>query len=244
MTVGRRSDVPLEPYAEETQPTRVIAGYVKTEHRTPLHAPWPRIVATADVTGPDLTSAHEAASTCDLSRITPHRPVAQGQRIVITGRVLDQDGAPVRRALLEVWQANAGGRYEHSRDPSPVPVDPNFVGVGRIITDARGGYTLYSIKPGAYAVPEERGGAANWWRPPHIHFSLFGSCFASRLITQVYFPGEPLNERDLLLNSIPDVAARGRLICRPRETSETWDALAFTHDFVLRGRNETPFEDR
>jgi protocatechuate 3,4-dioxygenase beta subunit len=146
--------------------------------------------------------------------------------------------------VLEIWQANAGGKYLSELDPSPVPLDPNFEGAGRVTTDAQGRYRLLTIKPGAYAVPyEERGGAINWWRPPHIHFSIFGPGFGSRLVTQMYFPGEPLNEPDLILNSIPSGRARAMLVARftgPVARANE-PALGLRHDVVLGG---TPFEDR
>jgi protocatechuate 3,4-dioxygenase beta subunit len=184
----------------------------------------------------------------DLTRVRPTAPRAIGQLIQVTGRVEDAAGRPVRHAVLEIWQANAGGKYRHELDPSPVPLDPAFEGAGRITTDAEGRYRLLTIKPGAYAVPyEERGGAINWWRPPHIHFSIFGPGFSSRLVTQMYFPGEPLNEPDLLLNSIPSGRARALLVARfggPLAPAGE-PALTYRHDFVLGGgRDGTPFEDR
>jgi protocatechuate 3,4-dioxygenase beta subunit len=183
----------------------------------------------------------------DLSRVRPTAPRALGQLIRITGRVLGHDGRPVDGAVLEIWQANAAGKYVHDLDPSPAPIDPNFLGTGRVRTDGRGRFSLLTIKPGAYPVPyEERGGADDWWRPPHVHFSIFGPGFADRLVTQMYFPGEPLNQRDLLLSSIPDPAARRRMIAVMDQDlrSAQSEALVFHHDFVLAGTRPTPFEDR
>ena len=236
----------FHPYDDRTQPARMIPGYLKSTHRTPEGPPVSRILSTADWSGP--VGPHDIASTgaCDLSIVGPSGDRAIGQLVIVTGRVLDEDGRAVRNAVIEVWQANSAGRYAHQRDPSPAPLDPHFHGVGRLLTDANGRYSIRTIKPGAYAVPNEGPGAvAGWWRPPHVHFSLFGREFTSRLITQMYFPGEPLNARDLLLNSIPDARARDRLICRFAPHLTTADgALGFTHDFVLRGRHGTPFERR
>jgi protocatechuate 3,4-dioxygenase beta subunit len=168
-----------------------------------------------------------------------------GQLIVVVGQVVDEAGRPVPNIQLECWQANAAGKYLHHNDPSPVPVDPNFRGVGRIVTDQLGRYRIRTIKPGGYAVPYEgEGQLRGWWRPPHIHFSILGAGFGRRLVTQMYFPGEPLNQSDLLLNSIRDPEARTRLVSRFTPELSTDDgALGFRHDFVLRGRLETPFQD-
>jgi protocatechuate 3,4-dioxygenase beta subunit len=231
---------------ERAQPARAIPGYPRSLRRSPGQALIARAWSRADLVTLVRVSEPAAAPFVDLSRIRPSAPRAMGQLIELRGRVADQDGRPIREGLVEVWQANAAGKYIHHNDPSPVPIDPNFIGVGRVATDAEGCFTIRTIKPGAYAVPcEEEGGATDWWRPPHIHLSLFGAGFAGRLVTQVYFPGEPLNRLDLLLNSIPDQAARERLIARFDPASSTPDgALGFRHDLVLRGFTETPFEDR
>ncbi|HEY0359094.1 MAG TPA: protocatechuate 3,4-dioxygenase subunit beta, partial [Mycobacteriales bacterium] len=160
-------------------------------------------------------------------------------RIIVHGRVLDSDGRPVPDALLEVWQANAGGRYRHARDDWPAPLDPNFTGLGRAVTDNLGRYRFTTIKPGAYPW----GNHHNAWRPAHIHFSLFGRAFTQRLVTQMYFPDDPLFAYDPIWNSIPDERARQRLVSRfDLETTVPNWALAFAFDIVLRGRDETPFE--
>ncbi len=229
------------------QPARAIKGYPRSVKRTPKLPLIPHVPNRRDDFG--VARVMEAAATfeIDLSRLRPTAPAAQGQLILVTGRVLDPAGKPVRNAVLEIWQANASGKYIHELDPSPSPIDPNFLGAGRVMTDGLGRYRLLTIKPGSYAVPyEERGGAIDWWRPPHVHFSIFGHAFASRLVTQMYFPGEVLNDSDLLLHSIPSDAARRRLIAAfdaPIRAGER-AALAFHHDFVLGGRRETPFEDR
>ena len=131
-----------------------------------------------------------------------------GERIIVTGRVLDSDGRPVRNTVVEIWQANAAGRYLHQGDQHPAPLDPNFTGAGRCLTDADGRYRFITIKPGAYPWKNHH----NAWRPAHIHFSLFGSQYRSRLVTQMYFPGDPLMPRDPILQSIPDQAGRDRLV--------------------------------
>jgi protocatechuate 3,4-dioxygenase, beta subunit len=235
---------------DRTQPQRRIAGYPNTLKRTPAGRLWPRIVSLADVTGPMFARESVAPDEADLSRIAPNAPRALGQLIDVTGRVVDEAGRPIGNCLIEMWHANASGKYIHHNDPSPVPADPNYRGRGRVMTDSSGRFRFRTIKPGGYAVPDDEPGArTSWWRPPHIHFSLFGPTFSSRLITQLFFPGEPLNELDLILNSIPDRAARERLVMRfvPRRTrnSDEGDgALEFTQDFILRGRFETPFENR
>src|SRR5205823_12210998 len=147
-----------------------------------------------------------------------------GERIIVTGRVRDEAGKPIRDALIEVWQANAAGRYRHDVDQHRAPLDPNFSGAGRCLTDEDGRYRFVSIKPGAYPWKNH----PNAWRPAHIHFSLFGRHFRSRLVTQMYFPGDPLMARDPILQSIPDQSGRERLVSRfdPETTVPEW-ALAY-----------------
>ena len=229
------------PYDDRTQPSRRIAGYPNTQVRTPTQAPVRRLISAADLSGPafDPVKAEEA----DLTVSGPGRPRAMGQLIHLTGCVLDEYGQPISNVLMEVWHCNAAGKYIHHNDPSPVPVDPNFIGVGRVMTDGEGRYRLRTIKPGGYAVPEHSfpGTQKNWWRPPHIHFSLLGPAVSSRLITQMFFPGEPLNPLDLILNAISDESARQRLVARFTPEFNTDDgALGFVHDFVLRGKLATP----
>ena len=173
----------------------------------------------------------------DLTRQHEGEPL--GERIIVFGRVRDANGRPVPDALLEIWQANAAGRYRHDADSHPAPLDPNFSGGGRCATDDAGRYRFVTIKPAAYPW----GNGPNAWRPAHVHFSLFGTAFATRLITQMYFPGDPLIARDPILNSIPDPRARERLVARldPDATEPEW-ALAYEFDIVLRGRDATPME--
>ena len=173
----------------------------------------------------------------DLTR--QHRGEPVGERIILTGRVLDSDGRPVRNTLVEVWQANAAGRYIDPVDEHPAPLDPNFTGAGRCLTDADGRYRFTTVKPGAYPWRNH----PNAWRPAHVHFSLFGESLASRLVTQMYFPGDPLIPLDPILNSIGDRRGRELLIAKfdPDSTMPEW-ALAYRWDIVLRGRNATPME--
>jgi len=175
-------------------------------------------------------------SVDDLTR--RHSGEAQGERIVVSGHVLDENGHPMPNTMIEILQANAAGRYVHQYDQHDAPLDPNFTGVGRVISDAEGRYRFTTVKPGAY--PWANG--PNTWRPAHIHFSLVGPSFATRLVTQMYFPGDPLFLLDAIALSVPEWA-RDRIVCRfdPVTTEPYW-ALSYLFDFVLRGRNATPME--
>jgi protocatechuate 3,4-dioxygenase beta subunit len=173
----------------------------------------------------------------DLTRQFEAEPI--GQRIIVSGRVTDDSGRPVPHTLVEVWQANAAGRYRHIVDTHPAPLDPNFAGAGRTLTDGDGWYRLISIKPGAYPWRNHH----NAWRPAHIHFSLFGESLASRLVTQMYFEGDPLLPLDPIFNSIADSDARNRLIARfDLSSTEPEFAHGYRFDLVLRGRSATPWE--
>ena len=178
---------------------------------------------------------HEDVGELDHDLTRQHDREPQGERIVVTGRVLNEDGRRVRNTLVEIWQANAGGRYKHEGDRHPAPLDPNFSGAGRCLTDDEGRYEFVTVKPGAYPW----GNHPNAWRPAHIHFSLFGHAFSSRLVTQMYFPGDPLLEFDPIMGSVP-VSARDRLVANFELglTQPEW-ALGYRFDIVLRS---TPFE--
>jgi protocatechuate 3,4-dioxygenase, beta subunit len=188
---------------------------------------------TGPVFGQEIVGLHDN----DLTAQHQGEPI--GERILVHGRVLDQDGRPVHGALIEVWQANAAGRYRHRVDQHQAPLDPNFTGCGRTLTAADGSYLFRTIKPGPYPWANHY----NAWRPAHIHFSLFGAGILSRLVTQMYFPGDPLQPLDPILNSIADENARTRLISQFEiETTEPNYALSFRFDIVLRGSSGTPFE--
>jgi protocatechuate 3,4-dioxygenase beta subunit len=190
---------------------------------------------------PRMNRGASVIVTDDTLRIAYTGGEAIGQRIIVTGRVLDELGRPIPNTLLEIWQCNAAGRYPHVRDTHDAPVDPNFLGAGRVLTDALGRYTFTTIKPGAYPWRNH----PNAWRPAHIHFSLFGTSFLSRLVTQMYFPNDPLFPHDPIFNSIPDEPARQRLISRfDLDLTEPEWALGYRFDIVLRGRESTPFEQR
>ncbi|MFC7481109.1 protocatechuate 3,4-dioxygenase subunit beta [Luedemannella flava] len=190
-----------------------------------------------EVTGPMLGADRIRPGDDDLTHALGGE--AQGQRIRVFGRVLDSDGRPVRDSLVEVWQANAAGRYRHAADNWDAPLDPHFTGVGRVLTDADGRYGFTTVKPGAYPWRNHH----NAWRPAHIHFSLFGRAFTQRLVTQMYFPDDPLIPYDPVLGAIPDPAARERLVSRFSLAGTTpMYQLAFEFDIVLRGPAATPME--
>ncbi|UMA67190.1 protocatechuate 3,4-dioxygenase subunit beta (plasmid) [Roseivivax marinus] len=195
----------------------------------------------SEITGP--TFGHGALGALDHDLIKNHAidgdPV--GERIIVHGRVTDQAGRPVPNALVEVWQANAGGRYRHVKDGYLAPVDPNFGGCGRCLSDADGYYNFRTIKPGAYPFRNY----SNSWRMAHIHFSIFGAGLAQRLITQMYFEGDPLRDQDPIAQTIPDAAALDRLMA-PLDLNAAvpLDCLAYRFDIVLRGRRQTLFENK
>jgi protocatechuate 3,4-dioxygenase beta subunit len=190
-----------------------------------------------ELSGPVYGAGHVGALDHDLTR--QHAAMPAGQRIVVSGRVLDEDGRPVADTLIEIWQANAAGRYAHKVDQWDAPLDPYFTGAGRTITDGDGGYTFVTIRPGAYPWKNHH----NAWRPPHIHFSLFGPAFLTRLVTQMYFPGDPLLALDPIFNAVADARARERLISAFDLSLTTPDwALGYRFDIVLRGERQTPME--
>jgi protocatechuate 3,4-dioxygenase, beta subunit len=191
----------------------------------------------SEVTGPVYGGGDVTETDRDLTRQHSGEPL--GERIIVRGRVIDDGGRPVPHTLVEIWQANAAGRYFHKKDSHPAPLDPNFTGAGRTMTDAEGNYQFVTIKPGAYPWQNHD----NAWRPAHIHFSLFGSAFVTRLITQMYFPGDPLLAFDPIFQSIPQEKARQRLISKfdLDSTKPGW-ALGFRFDIVLRGPEAIPLE--
>ncbi|MDR7273721.1 protocatechuate 3,4-dioxygenase subunit beta [Catenuloplanes atrovinosus] len=221
-----------------THPPLLSPGY----RSTVLRAPREQLVllphTLTEVTGPMLGEGRVRDSDADLT-LAPGGE-AQGQRIIVHGQVRDADGRPVPHTLVEVWQANAAGRYQHRWDQHHAPLDPHFTGVGRCLTDDSGHYRFVTIKPGAYPW----GNHENAWRPAHIHFSLLGRAFTQRLVTQMYFPDDPLFAYDPIFNSVRDERARARLVSRfdLAATVDSW-ALGFRFDIVLCGTDGTPMEE-
>jgi protocatechuate 3,4-dioxygenase beta subunit len=226
----------FDPWPKGLEPAVPVAGYPNTWTHTPAGAPFRRPATRTEATGPLELWRKLPCGDDNLAVAGPGR-LAQGQLIRVSGRILDEAARPVAGAVVELWQANAAGRYLHPIDQRDAPLDPNFIGNGRVRTDAAGRYAFFTVKPGAYPVPVP----ATWWRPPHVHFSVLGPASLSRLVTQMYFPGDPLNAFDRILQSVPDEAARARLVARqlhPAEVGDGW--LGFVHDIVLRGRHATP----
>ena len=222
-----------------TQPVRLYEAYKSTILRTP-RKPLIQLPHTlSELTGPLYGHNPIGETDNDLTRQHPGEPI--GERIIVAGQVMDEDGRPIPHTLIELWQSNAAGRYRHNQDGHPAPLDPNFTGAGRTMTDHNGNYRFMTIKPGAYPWRNH----PNAWRPAHIHFSLFGPCFITRLVTQMYFPNDPLMPFDPISQSIPDERARRRLISHfDLSLTEPEFALGYRFDFVLRGREATPFEGR
>jgi protocatechuate 3,4-dioxygenase beta subunit len=219
------------------QPPYLHPDYGSTRLRAPRRPLTILPHTLSEVTGP--VYGHERVGPLDHDLTRAHDGEPLGERIVVSGRVLDGDGRPVRRTLVEIWQANAAGRYVHAADQHPAPLDPNFTGAGRCVTDEEGHYRFVTVKPGAYPW----GNHENAWRPAHIHFSLFGPAFATRLVTQMYFPGDPLFPYDPIFNSVRDPRARERMVSAfdLATTVPEW-ALGYRFDIVLRGREATPAE--
>jgi protocatechuate 3,4-dioxygenase beta subunit len=219
----------------DVDPPYQYPGYKSTILRAPKQ-PLVRVAPSPlDGAAPAFPKHFVKDAEADLTTWGKGAPL--GEKMVLVGRVLDEDGRPVRGALVEVWQANASGRYAHPVDDHDAPLDPNFYGKGQVLTDDEGRYRIVTIKPGAY--PWQNHPFA--WRPAHIHFSLFGNAYAQRLITQMFFPGDPLLPIDPIFNSVPDEAARQRMIAKlALEHGVEGIALGYHFDIVLRGRNATP----
>jgi protocatechuate 3,4-dioxygenase, beta subunit len=225
------------PQSAKVHPAYDFGGYRSSEKRSPRK---PLVIlphTLSELTGPVYGHESVRPEDADLTRVHAGEPL--GERILVHGRVLDEDERPVRNTLIEIWQANAAGRYIHTVDQHPAPLDPNFTGAGRVVTDDEGHYRFITIKPGAYPWRNH----PNAWRPAHIHLSLFGPSFLSRLVTQMYFPGDPLFPYDPIFNSVPDEKARARMVSSfdLENTLPEW-ALAYRFDIVLRGRRATPME--
>ena len=226
----------FKPRDWASHPAYVDPGYKSTALRGPKKPLIPIKQTLSELTGPVF--GHESVGTldADLTKNARKNGEPVGERIIVTGRVLDDDGRPQPDTLIEIWQANACGRYIHKFDQHDAPLDPNFLGGGRCITDSEGRYKFYTIKPGAYPW----GNHFNAWRPNHIHLSLFGPSFLTRIVTQMYFPGDPLLELDpIYKSSAPGV--RERMVAKfSIDVTEADFALGYVFDIVLRGRNATP----
>ena len=221
----------IDPCPPNTQSRGVEPGYEQTGKRWPLQPRVRRPHGASELSGPIDVMRRLQPVRGDLAGHGAKRAI--GQLIHLRARVVDEDGAPVRGAVVEIWHCNAAGKYIHPNDSHDAPADPNFYGAARLVAGDTGLIELRTIKPGAYPVPDTGG----WWRPPHVHFSVWGRVWLSRLVTQMYFPGEPLNEKDAILNAIRDPEARSRCIARlvPAE-----NYLVYEYQLVVRGRNATP----
>lgn len=226
----RRRDVAQPPYDH--------ADYGSTRLRAPAEPRVPLDHTLSEVTGPGPALSEITAEDADLTRNSGTGGEAIGERIIVTGQVLDEAGTPVPNTIVEVWQANAAGRYVHAEDQHPAPLDPNFLGVGRALTDGSGTYRFTTIRPGAYPWRNH----PNAWRPAHIHFSLFGPALVTRLITQMYFPGDPLHDLDPIMGAIPRDAWPRLIADYAHDVTEDNWALGYRFDIVLRGPDATPFE--
>ena len=224
--------------APGTQPEYLYPDYVSSIKRAPTQPLVMLRHTLSEVTGPVFGESDIRPTDHDLTLQHDGEPV--GERIIVSGRVLDEKNHPVPHTLIECWQANAAGRYRHGSDNHGAPLDTNFTGFGRALSDANGHYRFVTIKPGAYPWHNHH----NAWRPAHIHFSVFGTAFSTRLVTQMYFPGDPLLPFDPVFNSIADERARSRLISRfDWDTTMPEHALGYRFDIVLRGREATPMEN-
>lgn len=229
--------IAFRPSTPGTQPSYDAPAYRSTHKRHPLQklVTFPHTIT--ETTGPRF-SPERFPPIPDLSTVDGKQ--AMGERIIVAGRVMDEDERSVPNTIIEIWQANAAGRYQHPGDQHDAPIDPHFTGAGRVFSDAEGWYRFVTVKPGAYPWLNH----PNAWRPNHIHFSLFGLGFAMRLITQMYFPGDPLLPLDPVFNAVPDAEARERMVAQfdIGITQPEW-ALGYRFDFVLRGRAATPMEN-
>jgi protocatechuate 3,4-dioxygenase, beta subunit len=232
--------VDVVPYQREkagNHPPYLFPGYTSTMKRAPRRALVPLEQTLSEVTGPVFAGGWAGPDCADLTKGAKGEPI--GERIIVAGRVLDENGRPVPGTLVELWQANAAGRYRHEADQHNAPIDENFLGKGQVVTDTNGSYRFLTIKPGAYPWRNSH----NAWRPQHLHFSVFGHAFATRLVTQMYFPGDPLLALDPIFHSVPDKDARERLVSTyDPDISEAEFALGYRFDLVLRGRAATPME--
>jgi protocatechuate 3,4-dioxygenase beta subunit len=222
-----------------SHPPYSFKAYGSSVKRGPLKKLIPIQQTLSEITGPLFKDLKLAPGEDDLTRNAGTGKEAMGERIIVVGKVVDENEKPVPNTLIEIWQANAAGRYHHPVDQHNAPLDPNFIGAGNVITNEKGEYRYLTIKPGAYPWLNH----PNAWRPAHIHLSLFGPAFATRLVTQFFFPGDPLIPLDPIFNSVPTKAGRQRLMSSyAHDVSEPEFALGYRFDIVLRGRKMTPFE--
>lgn len=230
---------PFRPRDWSSHPRSDYADYKSTAYRAPRKPLVPIRQSLTELTGPVYGHESLRPDDADLTRNSRKTGEPIGERIVVAGRVLDESGRPVPNTLIEVWQANAAGRYAHVVDAHDAPLDPNFLGAGRCVTDGEGRYRFQSVKPGAYPWQNHH----NAWRPAHIHLSLFGPTIATRLVTQMFFPADPLLPHDPIFMSVP-AEARDRLVSHfDFDVTEPGHALGYTFDIVLRGPIETPMVD-
>jgi protocatechuate 3,4-dioxygenase beta subunit len=223
----------------KSHPPFVFKGYASSVKRGPLKRLVPLMHTLSEVTGPLFSDIKLEPGENDLTRNSATGNEAMGERIIVVGKVMDENERPVPNTLIEIWQANSAGRYLHPVDQHNAPLDRNFTGAGRCLANDQGEYRFLTIKPGAYPWLNH----FNAWRPAHIHLSLFGPSFATRLVTQFFFPGDPLLALDPILNSIPSKSGRRRLIAAyAHDVTEPEYALGYRFDIVLRGRSATPFE--
>lgn len=231
--------VAYNPVDRVVHPPHLYPAYKSTVTRSPSRHLVPLPQSLSELTGPVYGQNEIQPLDNDLTKNAMKTAEPLGERIIVTGTVIDESGKPIPNALIEIWQANAAGRYMHKVDQHPAPLDPNFHGAGRVLTDDEGQYRFTTIRPGAYPW----GNHYNAWRPAHIHFSICGINFLQRLVTQMYFPGDPLLPLDPIYNGIPDEGARQRLISvyDHEVTTPEW-ALGFRFDIVVCGPKQTPFD--
>ncbi|HEY6977657.1 MAG TPA: protocatechuate 3,4-dioxygenase subunit beta [Chitinophagaceae bacterium] len=221
-------------------PPYLFPDYKSTVLRAPTKPLIPLKHTLSELTGPVYGHDMIGKYDNDLTKNAIKNGEPLGERIIVAGKVTDENGRPVRDTLIEVWQANAAGRYIHKVDQHNAPLDPNFLGAGRCLTDNEGNYKFYTIKPGAYPW----GNHSNAWRPNHIHFSLFGNHITSRLVTQMYFPGDPLLQYDPVFLGVPEKGRKLLISEFKLDLTEDSFALGYEFNIVLRGKNETPFETK
>lgn len=231
------------PRDPDAAPPHEHPPYGSTTHRAPSQAPVPLAQTLSEITGPgpavsELASRSLTPLDADLTHNAGTGQPALGERIIVTGHLRDDTEQALPGQLVEIWQCNAAGRYAHDRDTHDAPLDPNFVGRGRCVTDADGAYRFLTIRPGAYPWRNH----PNAWRPAHIHFSVFGPALATRLVTQMYFPGDPLVEFDPILNSVPRQSWARLTATYDHDVTEPEWALGYRFDIILRGSDATPFE--